>query len=441
MATSLIILQQPLDQSLQAAGNDSYFTVSSNTLTTLTGVTDYKYVADIYVNTNLVATQKSFTNKDDNYIGVFNLKNIPSSFVESYIDFSIDYFFDQLDGLFGEVPNGYAEIVIAFGEEYLLNGVFTQNKGLTNSNTVNYINASVDYLDTNKLNYYNVYQIYPSGHTDGYFLGSFNPIFDTTQNYTWPQLRQFQYFFLNEDNRYNLMADITTYDQNGIVLGKYETAASGGTFTSGNKGLKYLAVGYSQLDQLVPTAYSAITGSKPIITDNVATYNIKLKNTAPGSQLTPYANFTIKESCDRFKRWNVYWLTQYGNYSGWRFDKQSQEKATKTQSEYKKIYGALNSSGQYQVNSYDRNSQTYYTSIENTVTLTTDFLTDKQVLYLKEMFVSPSIFIEDLDGTYYQVVGATVTDTDYKLNKRVNQRIYSLTVNFKLSYNDFRQLG
>jgi len=435
----MIIIQQPVADSLQAAGNDSYFTVSAIT-SSLTGVTDYKYICDVYVNNELQTTLKTFPDPNIN-VGVFNLKNIISSFVDSSIDFSVDYFYTQLTTLFGEVDNGSAEVFLSFGEEYLNLGVFTSTRDIMQSNIVNYINASVDFLDQSNLDYYRVYQLYPSGFTAGYFLGSFNPIFDSGKYPTWPEQRSFQYFWLNESNSYNLSAVITTYDGAGQLLGKYQTIATGTTFPSGNKGLRYVACGYSQLDNLAATAYTTLSGGTQIMNSSVASYNIRLKNTSPGSLLTPYANYQVRQSCDRFKRWNVYWLTQYGNYAAWRFDKKSVEKATKTQSQFKKVYGGLDINGNYVVNSYDRNAQTYYTSIENTVTLTTDFLTDAEVLYLKEMFVSPSIYLEDLDGTYWQVVGTTITDNDYTLTKRVNQRIYSLTVNFKLAYNDFRQLG
>lgn len=436
--STFLILQQPDDDSLQPAGNDSYFTVSADTLTTLGGITEYKYVADVYINTNLVATQKSFPDPDFK-IGVFNLRNIPSSFIKSYIDFTYDYT-TTLSTLFGEVVDGDAQVVLNIGEEYLLNGVFTSNKNVLQSNEPNYINASFDFLDSDQLSFNTVYQIYPSGATDGYFLGSFGPVFDTKDNLTWPEIRQYLYFYLNEDNAYNLSAEIITYNFAGTMVGKYRTVATATTFTSGNKGLKYLACGYSQLQNLVSSQYTVLSGASTIINANVASYTVSLRNASPGGALPAYARFTVKQSCDKYKRWNVYWLTQAGNFNSWRFDKQSMEKVTKTQSEFKKIYGKLGSNGSYTVNSFDRNAQTFYTTLENNISLSTDFLTDAQVLYLKDLFSSPEIYLEDLDGSG-KIVAASITDNDYTLNKRVNKKVYSLKINFKLAFNDYRQIA
>lgn len=427
----ILILNQPDNDSLQSAGNDTFITVSSDTQTE--GVTDYKYVADVYVNTELVATLKSFPDPDYN-IGVFNVRNIPASFTRSLIDL-----FTPVDAsvisLFGQVTGGDSQVVLSIGEEYLDDGVYVSNKNVLQSNEFNFINSSLDFIDSD-LNQYVVSQVYPSGATSGNFLGSSSPIFNTKDNYTWPDMRQYAYFYLNEDNNYQVQADIITYDHAGNMLGHYQTAPY--TFIGGNRGLKYLTVGYTQLQSF--TDYAVVTGSSSIITDQVASYTVQLRNTSPGDLLPAINHYYVRNHCTRNKRWNVYWLDKNGAFQSWRFDGQSTETVNKTQKDYKKIYGALESTGDIVINSHDRNTKTFYTSLETNVSITTDFLTDNQVLHLKDLFSSPEIYIEDLDGSG-KIVSVTIPDGSYELNKRVNKKIYSLKINFKLAYNDFRQIG
>src|SRR5271156_2446953 len=112
---SYSIIQQPLITSLGSlvsAGNDSVYTVSGDTYIA-PNVTDYKFIADVYVNGVLQTTLKAFP--DPNYgFGVFNLKNIIPNFV------SIDFLYVEDDQTFHNCPNSSADVYIEFGEEYTI---------------------------------------------------------------------------------------------------------------------------------------------------------------------------------------------------------------------------------------------------------------------------------------------------------------------------------
>ncbi len=412
---SLIITQQPEDNSLNSANNDLYFVISGSTQAT-TGITDYKYIADVYVNSELVCTLKSFPDPSLGF-GVFNMRNVTSSFLKNGIEIN------NTTDTFFEVDDGACEALLKFGEEYLdPSGIFVSSRNIVNSNSINFINASVDFTEQN--NDFEPYNLQSSFDTKR-FLNT------ETVFKTWPDIQQYLYYYINSSPS-TIRLSVFTFSNNGSSLGSYNV----GNFTPTDKTLGYTSLGYSHLKNLVSgTDYEVNWGNSIMINDSVAYYTVQLFSGTPFTTQT--LRFNIVNNCSKFQKYNVYWLNRYGGFNSWQFDKKSIEKATKTQAEYKKVYGTLSSDGTYNVNTYDRNAQVYYTSLENSLSLSTDFLSDAEVIYLKDLFSSPVIYIQNQAGL---IVSASVTDSDYVLNKRVNKKIFSLILNFKLAYNDYRQL-
>ena len=132
----------------------------------------------------------------------------------------------------------------------------------------------------------------------------------------------------------------------------------------------------------------------------------------------------------------VYWLNSLGGWDSWLFNEKNIEAATKVTSQFKKIPGKLLPNGVISNNTYDRANSNYYTQVTNTLNLNSDFLSDQQVIYLKNLFSSPAIYVEDQNGV---LQAANVTDDSYTLSKKVNAKVYSLSLNLELSQPDYRQ--
>jgi hypothetical protein len=75
---SLTIISQPT-ASLLSAGNNNFY-VCSGTTVAVSGVTEYKYKADLFVNSGYACTLTAFPEPSTSF-GVFNLLNIANSFV------------------------------------------------------------------------------------------------------------------------------------------------------------------------------------------------------------------------------------------------------------------------------------------------------------------------------------------------------------------------
>lgn len=417
----LSIQTQPTS-SLLSANNDRFFVLSGSSGFS-SSVHDFKFIADVYDNLGRVTTLKTFP--DPNYpgYGVFNLKNVVSNLV------SFDFIADPTDGnIFHSASNSSVPVQVYFGREYVYNNAFTQSRGEVSSSVFHYINSSLPFLEQGTTNFDNY--LVASGSSFKKFLTKNNsPVA------TYPNLRNFLYYYASSSVLPAL--NIKTYDNNNNQVGQYVVQNT----LSTNNGVQIISTGYPQLSVLIsgsdPNNYITLTGNPVMFNPAVSSYIVQLQGSAnfPFSETVTYQ---IKQDCSRFAPYSykAYWLNTLGGFDSWLLNKKNQVTSTKTQSTYKKIQGNLNSQGNYQVKTYSRATVPYFTQIQDKLDLSTDFLSDQQVLYLKDLFTSPVIFLEDPNGV---VFSATVDTNDYVLSKRVNTKIYSLQLSFITSYFDFRQ--
>lgn len=433
---SYIILSTPVN-TLLSAGNDNYYTVSGTTIGA-PNVFDYKYIADIYINGILQVTLKSFPDPDFN-IGVFNTRNIITSFL------GVDFFptWDTAN-IFQQCPNSSCDVDIVFGEEYVSGTTFIQNRNITDTGN-RYINASIPfpeyvniamdatYLPQGQTNIsyleYPIFGLGPTGLETGFVYDMYSG-----QN-------KFLYFVNNpndSDDDRGFSVIITTYDVNGNELGQYQFNNPFSAVES--TGVQAVNCSYDFLNGVSSGAYTVLVGSAPIITPDVASYK---ENVIGQSDISGWnaAFFYIKDNCGRTApdSINVYWFNHLGGFDSWLFNKKNETTETKSVQKYKKIPGKLQSDGTFLTTTYDRSQQPFYTSLQDSTVMFSDLLTDIDVLYLKYLVSSPVVFVQPNNDPGF-MTAVTVEDNSYKINKRVNQKIYSLQMTINQSYNDYRQI-
>jgi hypothetical protein len=442
---SLDILFQPNPTNitvLQSAGNDSIYSVSGDTYLS-PNTTGYKFTADVYVNGVLETTLKSFPDPVYGY-GLFNLNKIAPNFLTT------DFIFEESspEALFHNCPNSSAKIQLVFGEEYTLGSptgsTFVQNKNIASSNASIYINSSLSFTDQEIINLQNYLLVEDSGGTlflqnNPYTnIPSEGPILAFT---AFQNQRRFLYFANNNSDSITGSGTvkymfITTLAPNGSQIGNYKLISPFTNATATD--IQSIEVGYPQLAALTPGHYTVIGGPTNIFGNGEVAYTIVLLgNTSDGGEMEQIY-FTIASDCGKYAStaYTVHWLNAFGGFDSWLFNKKNEITQNKQASTYKKTYGTLNSDGSYTINTWDRNSVQYYTKLQNSININTDFLTDAEVLYLEGLFSSPVVYIEDQTGLLQSVI---VKPNSYVINKVVNKRIYSLSLTVEPASQSFRQ--
>jgi hypothetical protein len=415
----MIITQQP-QKYLNSANNSSYYVVSSSNA----GNTDFKYIADCVIGGVTETRLKTFPDPTTGNYGVFDIGGIIKNFV------SFDFFPSASSQIFHSASNSSISFKLNFGEEYIAGNTFSQSLNLISSSDYYFLNSSIPFIENQSINFDN-YVISSVINTTKQFLTKQNSPIKTYNN-----LKHYLYFFISSSA--STYISITTFDSGGNQLGLYSVRDPYTTF----QGVHIAGVGYPQLSTLVSGSsgdgmYVVEFGNPVMLNPQVSTYDIRLVGDGFVS-FSDKKTYILTEDCGKFAgdAHKVYWLNTLGGFDSWLFNKKNQTTQTKTQSSYKKIVGKLNPNGSFVTNTYSRAVVPFYTQTQDKIDLTTDFLTDNDVIFLKGLFSSPVIFIEDADGNIFS---ATVDTSDYLLNKKVNNKIYSLQLSFLPSVPNFRQ--
>lgn len=417
---------------LLSAGNDNIFCVSGNTIGA-PNVFEYKYICDVFVNGVLQVTLKSFPDPQYN-VGVFNIKNVINSFLGT------DYFgFTSV--VYNQCPNSSCRVFFEFGEEFMSGSTFVQNRDVNDTGTYIFVNSSI--ATAINIDSGGMHQYFPDGGSVSYLDGRANQgMVNFGGGLIFPQYinqYRFLYFVNNTQTGNNANTGVTlnifTFDADDNEIGQYRIT-SPYDFSTAND-VQAINVNSSILSD---SAYTVISGPGTMFGNGETYYIANLLGDGDGNCQWSFVQLNISEDCGRFADQSYYidWLNESGGFSSWLFNKKNETTQTKQVQKYKKIPGKLTAGGEFNLLTSDRNQQAYFTVLQDQTIMFSDFLSDLDVLYLKSLVSSPMVFIRS-NAQSGLTTSATIEDNSYKINKRVNQKIYSLQLTVNQSFNDYRQ--
>lgn len=140
--------------------------------------------------------------------------------------------------------------------------------------------------------------------------------------------------------------------------------------------------------------------------------------------------FTVKIICEAINKvYPVHFLNQYGGFDTVFFTKVSRPSVTITKTDYGRLPYMIGSDGVVAYKSingiYLEQRSVYSSLFQEKLLLNTDFLNDAEYVWLRELLISPMVYLEDELGTF----PITITDTDYESKKVVNDDLTNLTMN------------
>lgn len=442
---SYTLFQQPAANIL-SANNPAVFVYSSSNA----DMTDFKYTAQIYFGLPNPTYMKTFPDPSLKY-GVFDLSEITQNLT------NYNYFPDGTTG-FARCPDSSFNVEVFFGEEYIsANGTFSQSIALASSSLLTFLNTSLsfpDQVNTDMNDYY----------IDG--TGQKKCLVNKNNNsfHAYSNLNQWLYFYNASSSGY--AANVYTYNSTGDNLGIYTVNNPYTAFD----GVQAFGSGYKNLAALPTASYSVIDGSFPMITSAVSFYIINIgaiifdtsasflvdvdgeflidlddaeliaagSLIASGSSNSELYQYNVTPNCGKFAPGSIAleWLNTLGGIDSFLFSLSNQTSATKTQSQFKRGEGTLQSNGVYNIFSHVPQTITYYTEIQETHELNTNWLDDSTILFLKDLFTSPLVWMRNSAN---QVFPVCVKDDSYTISKKVNQKLFQLKLTVDSGFQNFRQ--
>lgn len=232
--------------------------------------------------------------------------------------------------------------------------------------------------------------------------------------------------FINSNYLYNSIDHFTffLYDSNQTLINAFDIPMS---FASAS--LLYLPVG---LKNLMNGSY--ITDAEA---DNTAFYVYAGYNSSDEQVTTKYG-FYLSDDC-KYNPVHVYWLNQLGGWDSHSFIKKNERNVEVERKRYKTYQGDFNtatSDNPYETKNYTRELTEREPIVNTFINLTSDWLCESEFKYLKDLFISKSVWMVDDNVDGYSIVPVVVNDNNYLMRRERNSKKYNQTLKLQIANNN-----
>lgn len=159
-----------------------------------------------------------------------------------------------------------------------------------------------------------------------------------------------------------------------------------------------------------------------------AYYTIQMV-TSGGSAISELMTFEIDTKCSPYDVVRLHFLNALGGFDAYNFRMKSANNTEIQRSVFKRIptLGDLATRGDVQFN----------TVTSDSVTAISDWVSDDEATWLKELFTSPEVYLEDPTSTYLEAV--VIGNTSYETKNTATSRLFALTIQFSKAIDNARQ--
>lgn len=406
------------------AYNEQYIVASG----TNTAQTNFKYVVTLTIDGTALPSQK-FPPRPDNSLLYYNPQRIVESYVKNDYQFDIDEFVAATDSI--------KKVIVSIDEEY-----GSPVSGFTGtSGDYNVWNASYQAHDFSSFVY-----------TSGSLMKELTlaPVSPSTPSIPSSDT-------INFDTKYLMKSWLAAF---GMSAGGAPAYQLNVVCYAGNNLIQDSIIQNAYYGTTLPERYYVTANCTPYGLNLIETNNPSniLSKSDAGLSIVPntttrylYKWFTIapnvnsiqheviiNDFCSIHDLYIVHFLNRLGNYDTYTFNLVSILDTKKETKEYRNNPMYLDTTNDLVYSNSKSDRQNYSTILTNKITLNSDWVNDTVYAWLKDLFTSPSIKLEDGNGNLYAV---TCEVKDYRQKKVVNDKLFNVTIELEYDYQDVRQRG
>lgn len=229
--------------------------------------------------------------------------------------------------------------------------------------------------------------------------------------------------YVNAGYPYNDIDHFTfdLYDDNQTLLDSFDIPMS---FGSGS--LLMLPTG---LKNLINGGYTdAITAG------NTAFYVYAGYNSSD-EQVTAKYGYYLVNDC-KYNPVHVYWLNQLGGWDSYSFIKKNERNIEVEKKRYKAYQGDFNtatSTAPYETKNYTRELTEREPIVNTFINLTSDWLCESEFKFMRDLFMSKSVWMVDDNVDGYSIVPVIVQDNNFLMKRERNSRKYNQTLRLQIA--------
>lgn len=225
-------------------------------------------------------------------------------------------------------------------------------------------------------------------------------------------------------------ARIITYNSAGTVLKNVLV----NNVTASGMVIQRIPAGPSNINEISNANLSG--GVQPLIGATTAKYSIHVVDSAGSpTQVSDIYYFTIASGCSNYDKINIVFLNKLGGYDSFAFIQSSKSQTNIERKEYKTSFGSFSSATSFTYSKSDRGITNYYTKLRDSYSVESDWITEEQSIWLEELITSPDVYIDN--GT--ELIPIVVLNGTYERKRTVNEKLFNLRLEYKYSYERYRQ--
>ena len=391
---AITILDTPASYS--SMHDDLWYVASS----TNSGITNFKFIYDVYVNGALAGRSKVFPSPSGSY-GVYNASPIVRSYVTNYFE-----------------PSG-TSILVASNNKIKVNYIVAIGEEVSGVTTANMASGS-----------YNAYNFYPPLFADILATNAEIPLV-LSDYYNNLLIENFSDDWLSErsefvdieygDNFYATFFKVTS----GSYLGKVEVVNPDGSIASTSSATVTMS-GEFNLFNCSAASINAFAGST-IITENTYGYNVYLQL---GVAQTRKIQF--RQKCyPKFRQYNLHFLNRLGGWDTMKFALVNRRSTDFQRSAYRRNDWQLVGNQMQNVDSYNRYNETtlnYAIQHKDKYHLISDWVNEQDYDWLQQLVSSSIVYMEVL-GAYFPV---TVLSNTYSYKLTAADKLFNFEIDVEV---------
>ena len=319
-------------------------------------------------------------------------------------------------------PNSIYNYRIDVGEQYEVAGVITDFPSLFSTSNILAINSA---LTRNEFIDFDFNDYLTNTSNDNFLTRS--PLTQKIGEADFGWLYLLPFDANNPD-----AVEIKTYDSSGVLLGTWKIDNTTSFFTDAEKHLKFPS-GTKNLNQIDNSFLSL--GVQPIITSNTAKYEIRLLNNI-SAPISKTMTFNIDKPC-KYPQQRLIFLNSLGGFDAFNFNLVSTTSFDLERKFYKKNPNRLTATD-YLYKRTDREKIQYFTKSTKKMKLTSDWISEEESEWLRELVESPEIYLQTDKGL--EAISNIAAKT-YENKTDVKDKLFNLEVEIEFGYDNYRQRG
>ena len=152
-------------------------------------------------------------------------------------------------------------------------------------------------------------------------------------------------------------------------------------------------------------------------------------------EVTAKYGYWVDEDC-KYNPVHLYWLNQLGGWDSFSFIKKNERSIDVERKRYKTYLGDYNNAttdNPFSTQAYSRSLTEREPIVKTFLNLTSDWLTESEFRYLKDLFRSKSVWMVDDNTDGYSVVPVVVEDNNYLMRRERNSHKYNQNIRLQIA--------